>query len=214
MLLVYVIGLVVGVQGALDAHAVTAVETHLGHNLEILAHVNVEMREEIGLGHFHHHFVGAALGGAGPGLGVGLELVALVVELPAKLQAHVGEQPEHGKVAHDRKAHHRAGPLRGGVAVGVEETHLEGSSAVRAHQPVVVGRCNLDVHAVQVGGGDAVGEGEELLVQVYLGPGREGGRKKGREKEDSFHRNSSSMSTFHTISAFSSTLIRNLSFTL
>ena len=79
ILLVFFISYVVFIQHAVDLEAVAAVDTHLGHNLEMLPHIQVEMGEEKDLGNGHHGLVGTGFSETVTGFPVPFELISFVV---------------------------------------------------------------------------------------------------------------------------------------
>ena len=207
-------GLVGFVQRTHDGLAVTAVQAQLGHDLEMLAGIDVEMGQDKGLGYFHEYLVGSRFRRTVTGFLVLLKFVALVVLLGTHFDAHVVEQAEHGVVADDGESVDGDGPCGRNQTVGIEIAHHHGSATIGAGHPIIVGRQHFHVHAVQIFGGNGVRQGEELLLQVYLGLGSKDGQEKKWNQQQSFHRNISSISISQTISAFSITVIRNLSFCL
>ena len=182
----------------------------------MVAHVVMEVGEEKHLRHFHHGLVGARFGHTVFGFLVVGELVAFVILLGAEFQSHVRKDAEHGVIAGEGETVHRIDQRPGHVTGRGEEAVQESGATVNACHPIIVGLGGFDIHAVQVGVGHLLGEREELGIDIYLGMDRQAAGQQGghKGKEALSHRNISSISTVHTISARSSTLIRNLSSTL
>ena len=179
ILLIFFDSHVVVIQHAVDLEAVAAIDAQFGYDLEMLAHVQMEMGKEEGFRNGHLGFIGPGFGETVTRLPIPLELIAFIVHLGSDLHSHVGEDAEHGKVAHQRKAVNRILGLPKDIAVGVEKTILERCPSEYAKHPVVVGSGNIHLHAVQIGIGYGIRQGEELFIQIDLGPGKPAAAQKG-----------------------------------
>ena len=203
------------VQHTFDTGPVAAIQTHLEHEFEVLAQVEVAVGEDIGLRNTHHGLVRARFRRAVPGFFIGLELIALIVLLRTELQPQEGEEAEHGELPDNGEAVHRELDLPLGKPRRIPIPKLGRHSPVHPNHPIVIGLLDLQLEAVQILVGDRIRQAEELLVQIYLGKGEGAGRKKAHDDgNQALHRNISSMSICQIISARSSTLMRNWSFTL